>query len=128
MTNANKAIASTRAKPNIVMVKTSFLAAGFLPTAVIKAAKTLIQKNEPLIWDAIKFGSSLENVVISDQGVPDYAESKYTENTSVCYPRDFIEGAVPANQGDEPDNIIFLTCDLSGVLPPVSILNENAAA
>ena len=41
MTNANKAIASTRAKPNIVMVKTSFLAAGFLPTAVIKAAKTL---------------------------------------------------------------------------------------
>ena len=39
MTNANKAIASTRAKPNIVIVKTSFLAAGFLPTAVIKAEK-----------------------------------------------------------------------------------------
>ena len=88
----------------------------------------LSKENEPLIWDAIKFGSILENVVINEQGVPDYTDSQYTENTRVCYPRDFIEGAVPANQGDEPDNIIFLTCDLSGVLPPVSILNENAAA
>ena len=88
----------------------------------------LSKENEPLIWDAIKFGSILENVVINDQGVPDYSDSKYTENTRVCYPRDFIDGAVPANEGDEPDNIIFLTCDLSGGLPPVSILNENAAA
>ena len=88
----------------------------------------LSKENEPLIWDAIKFGSILENVVINEQGVPDYTDSQYTENTRVCYPRDFIEGAVPANQGDEPDNIIFLTCDLSGVLPPVSILNKTSAA
>ena len=88
----------------------------------------LSRENEPLIWDAIKFGSILENVVISDQGVPDYSDSTYTENTRVCYPRSFIDGAVPSNEGDEPDNIIFLTCDLSGVLPPVSVLSEEAAA
>ena len=86
------------------------------------------KENEPLIWDAIKFGSILENVVINDQGVPDYSDSTYTENTRVCYPRSFIDGAVPSNEGDEPDNIIFLTCDLSGVLPPVSVLSEEAAA
>ena len=88
----------------------------------------LSKENEPLIWDAIKFGSILENVVINDSGVPDYSDSKYTENTRVCYPRDFIKGAVKENEGCEPDNIIFLTCDLSGVLPPVSVLSENAAA
>ena len=60
--------------------------------------------------------------------MPDYGDSKYTENTRVCYPRDFIKGAVKENEGCEPDNIIFLTCDLSGVLPPVSVLSENAAA
>ena len=88
----------------------------------------LSQENEPLIWNAIKFGSILENVVIDSDGVPDYTDSKYTENTRVCYPRNFIDGAVPENEGSEPDNIIFLTCDLSGVLPPVSVLSENAAA
>lgn len=88
----------------------------------------LSKENEPLIWDAIKFGSVLENVVTNDLGVPDYDDDKYTENTRVCYPRDFIENSVPENEGDEPDNIIFLTCDLSGVLPPVSLLDENAAA
>ena len=86
----------------------------------------LSKENEPLIWDAIKFGSILENVVINDQGVPDYSDSTYTENTRVCYPRSFIDGAVLSNEGDEPDNIIFLTCDLSGVLPPVSVLSEEA--
>ena len=50
----------------------------------------LSKENEPLIWDAIKFGSILENVVINDQGVPDYSDSTYTENTRVCYPRSFI--------------------------------------
>src|SRR5210317_904992 len=88
----------------------------------------LSKENEPLIWDAIKFGSVLENVVTNDLGVPDYDDDKYTENTRVCYPRDFIENSVPENEGNEPDNIIFLTCDLSGVLPPVSLLDENAAA
>ncbi|MEC7809384.1 MAG: phosphoenolpyruvate carboxykinase (ATP), partial [Pseudomonadota bacterium] len=77
----------------------------------------LSRENEPLIWDAIKFGSVLENVDTDAQGNPDYDSDKYTENTRCCYPREFIENSVPENEGIEPDNIIFLTCDLSGVLP-----------
>ena len=88
----------------------------------------LSRENEPLIWDAIKFGSVLENVDTDTQGNPDYDSEKYTENTRCCYPREFIENSVPENEGIEPDNIIFLTCDLSGVLPPVSILNKTSAA
>ncbi len=88
----------------------------------------LSRENEPLIWDAIKFGSVLENVDTDAQGNPDYDSDKYTENTRCCYPREFIENSVPENEGIEPDNIIFLTCDLSGVLPPVSILNKTSAA
>ncbi len=88
----------------------------------------LSRENEPLIWDAIKFGSVLENVDTDTQGNPDYDSDKYTENTRCCYPREFIENSVPENEGIEPDNIIFLTCDLSGVLPPVSILNKTSAA
>lgn len=88
----------------------------------------LSKENEPLIWEAIRFGSVLENVVTNDVGEPDYDDGTYTENTRVCYPREFIDNSVPENEGNEPDNIIFLTCDLSGVLPPVSVLDENAAA
>ena len=88
----------------------------------------LSKENEPLIWDAIKFGSILENVVTDKTGHADYDDASHSENSRVCYPRNFITGAVPANEGVEPDNIIFLTCDLSGVLPPVSVLDENAAA
>ena len=88
----------------------------------------LSKENEPLIWDAIKFGSILENVVTDETGHADYDDASHSENSRVCYPRNFITGAVPANEGVEPDNIIFLTCDLSGVLPPVSVLDENAAA
>ena len=88
----------------------------------------LSKEIEPLIWDAIKFGSILENVVTDETGHADYDDASHSENSRVCYPRNFIAGAVPANEGVEPDNIIFLTCDLSGVLPPVSVLDENAAA
>jgi len=89
----------------------------------------LSRENEPVIFDAIRFGAIVENVVINaDDRTPDYTDSTLTENTRACYPRDNILEKVPDNRAGEPNNIIFLTCDVSGVLPPVSILSKEAAA
>ena len=88
----------------------------------------LTRKNEPVIFDAIRFGAIVENVVIDENRDPDYTDSSLTENTRACYPRSNIEEKVPENRAGEPSNIIFLTCDVSGVIPPVSLLSKEAAA
>jgi phosphoenolpyruvate carboxykinase (ATP) len=88
----------------------------------------LTRENEPVIFDAIRFGAIVENVVIDENRNPDYTDSSLTENTRACYPRSNIEEKVPDNRAGEPSNIIFLTCDVSGVIPPVSLLSKEAAA
>src|SRR5438874_12379219 len=83
--------------------------------------------NEPQIWGAIRFGAVLENLVLDAAGVPDYDDDRFTENTRAAYPVDFIENAVIPGVGGHPKNVVFLTADAFGVLPPVSRLTPEQA-
>jgi phosphoenolpyruvate carboxykinase (ATP) len=83
---------------------------------------------EPQIHRAIRFGAVLENVVFDPETrIPDYDDSSITENTRACYPIEYIDGAIVPCVGGHPRNIIFLTCDAFGVLPPVSRLTPAQA-
>ncbi|MBU1658644.1 phosphoenolpyruvate carboxykinase (ATP) [bacterium] len=84
-------------------------------------------KSEPEIYGAIKKGALLENVVMYDEGEVDYENSSKTENTRVSYPIEHIENHEPSLSAGHPENIIFLTADAFGVLPPVSKLTKEQA-
>src|SRR5438477_931115 len=88
----------------------------------------LSKENEPQIFNAIRFGSVLENVVLKPgTNEPDYDSEALTENTRAAYPVDFIENAVIPGIGGHPKNVVFLTADAFGVLPPISKLSPEQA-
>jgi phosphoenolpyruvate carboxykinase (ATP) len=88
----------------------------------------LSREREPEIWDAIRFGSVLENTTIDPvTRMPDYDSAARTENTRVTYPVAFIRNARIPSVADHPKNVIFLTADAFGVLPPVSKLTAEQA-
>ena len=93
-------------------------------------AKTikLSKENEPDIYNAIRFGSLVENVIIDPETrVPDYDDGSITENTRVGYPVNYISNAVIPGVAGHPKTVIFLTADAFGVLPPISKLTTDAA-
>ena len=91
-------------------------------------AKTmdLCIEKEPEIYNAIKFGTVLENVIYDSKTFKvDYKDISITQNTRAAYPIEFIDKIKTPCLGGHPKNIIFLTCDAFGVLPPVSKLNAQ---
>ncbi len=88
----------------------------------------LSAENEPEIYNAIRKGAILENVVMDPQGVVDYEDTSITENTRVSYPIYHIENIQEPSIGNNPTNIFFLTADAFGVLPPISKLTPSQAA
>lgn len=88
----------------------------------------LSQEKEPDIFNAIRFGSVLENVSFDSQTrTVDYDSARLTENTRASYPIEFIPNAEIPCLGGQPKNVVFLTCDAFGVLPPVSKLTPAQA-
>ncbi|HRK73530.1 MAG TPA: phosphoenolpyruvate carboxykinase, partial [Rhodothermales bacterium] len=88
----------------------------------------LTREKEPEIYGAIKFGTVLENVVFDqDTHTVDYTDTSITENTRAAYPIEYIPNAKVPCVGGHPKNIIFLTCDAFGVLPPVARLSPEQA-
>jgi phosphoenolpyruvate carboxykinase (ATP) len=94
-------------------------------------AKTidLSQEHEPVIWQAIRFGAIVENAVHdSHTRTADYHDRTLSENGRCCYPLHHVEKRISPARAGEPNTIIFLTCDVLGVLPPVARLSPSAAA
>jgi phosphoenolpyruvate carboxykinase (ATP) len=89
----------------------------------------LKKEEEPQIWNAIRFGSVMENVVMRGDGSrePDFDDGSLTENTRVAYPLDYIDNAVIPSVAGHPQLIVFLTADAFGVMPPIAKLTKEGA-
>ena len=89
----------------------------------------LSQEDEPAIFATTKMrGSILENVVLNADGTPDFDNGSLTQNTRGSYPIEFIQNRTPDSMAGNPNNVVFLTCDAFGVLPPLSRLSPEQAA
>jgi phosphoenolpyruvate carboxykinase (ATP) len=94
-------------------------------------AKTidLSPEKEPQIYNAIRFGSVLENVIVNRQSREvDYEDPFLTENTRAAYPLEYIEDSVLSGIAGHPHAVLFLSADAFGVLPPISVLDPEQAA
>ncbi len=88
----------------------------------------LSREQEPQIWNAIRFGTVLENVAMdADTRQLDFNSDALTENTRAAYPLEFVENAVIPSIAGHPNNVVFLTADAFGVLPPISRLTPEQA-
>lgn len=88
----------------------------------------LTKEREPQIWNAITFGSVIENVVVDPvTREPQFNDRSITENTRVAYPLEAIANVVPSGRGGHPMAVIFLSCDAFGVLPPMAHLSPEQA-
>ncbi len=88
----------------------------------------LSQDKEPQIWNAIRFGSVLENVLVDPiTRRLDFDSEELTENTRAAYRLEFIDNSVIPSVGGHPSHILFLTADAFGVLPPISRLTPEQA-
>jgi len=85
-------------------------------------AVNLTSESEPDIFSALRFGAVLENVVLEEDHSVDYTDVSITENTRGAYPINFIHNSLIPCVAGHPTDVIFLTCDAFGVLPPVSSL------
>lgn len=87
----------------------------------------LKKTSEPLIWNAIRDGALVENVVLKKDGSFDFTDDSITENTRVGFPIHYIEDTVVSGVGPHPKTVIFLTADAFGVLPPIARLDNDSA-
>ncbi len=88
----------------------------------------LSEEKEPQIFNAIRFGSVLENVVLNKETrIADYDDGTLTENTRAAYPIQAIDNIVDPSVAGHPNTIVFLTADAFGVLPPISKLTKEQA-
>ena len=89
----------------------------------------LSEEDEPAIFATTRMpGSILENIVVDSEGIPDFTDDSLTANTRGSYPIEFIENRTEGSIAGHPQNVVFLTCDAFGVLPPISRLNPAQAA
>ncbi|MFD2639694.1 phosphoenolpyruvate carboxykinase (ATP) [Piscibacillus salipiscarius] len=88
----------------------------------------LSEEKEPQIYNAIRFGAVLENVVVDEESrLPDYDDTSLTENTRAAYAIDHIDNIIEPSIAGHPNTIVFLTADAFGVLPPISKLTKEQA-
>ena len=89
----------------------------------------LSEEDEPEIFATTRMpGTILENVILDDDGIPDFNNVSLTQNTRGSYPLESIENRIFESKGGLPHNVVFLTCDAFGVLPPISKLTPSQAA